>query len=236
MDEQIRRWADPARGVGFDQLLAIEPPRSAEADFHFAIYNADGSLAEQCGNGARCVAAWLARADEALKRPLRWSTLNGGFWTKPEGDGFAAELRAPDFSAAAVALVAPLDADWAHVSMGNPHALKWVEPVADAPLAELASALRASAAFAHGVNVGIAEWRSRHTIGLRVHERGAGETLACGSGACAAVAIGIAQGRLDSPVSVELPGGTLGVRWDGGDAPVILSGPTTFVFDGVMHD
>ena len=246
---QCARIADRRMGVGCDQLLTVEAPRSEGAVASYRIWNSDGSAARQCGNGARCIAAWLLRDGAA--------PANGGFAIdSPAGrhevardaqGGFVIDMGAPGFLPEAVPLrgwhVAQdeytLDIDgiavrFGAVSMGNPHAVIEAADVATAPVAELGPAMQASLAFPESVNVGFAEVVSRDRIRLRVFERGVGETLACGSGACAAVASLARRGRIDAEreIAVELPGGTLRIRIDRTDGRIRMGGPTAFVFEG----
>ncbi|MDB6164741.1 MAG: dapF [Xanthomonadaceae bacterium] len=241
-----RALADRHTGVGCDQILTIEPPRSAHAVASYRIWNADGSAAQQCGNGARCIAAWLAReggfddAQFALDSPAGTHAV-----TRVGAMHYHVAMGVPQFAPQAIGLQGfereqdpyLLDVDGTPfaigaVSMGNPHALIEVDAIADAPVAAIGVALQAHRAFADSVNVGFAQVLARDAIALRVFERGAGETLACGSGACAAVAILIRRGRVERTVSVRLPGGELQVAWPADEAQVTLSGPATFVFEG----
>ena len=240
-----RALGDRHAGVGFDQLLTIEDPGQADAVARYRIWNADGSAAQQCGNGARCVAAWLQRdgaaADDAFvleapPGPVTVQALGAGRYVLALGrPGFApAELP---FLADAAQASYRLDVDGEPVefgiaSMGNPHAVIEVPDVAAADVARLGPGLQARAEFPEGVNVGFAQVLATDRIRLRVYERGAGETLACGSGACAAVAVLARRGRVGRHVFVELPGGTLEITWPGDDSPVTMAGPTAFVFEG----
>jgi diaminopimelate epimerase len=242
---RIARLADRHFGIGFDQLLTIEPADAARRAFRYRVFNADGSPAGQCGNGARCVAAWLRRAGAVEHDTIRLQSPSGPVdvvWQGPEA--LCVAMGVPSFAPSAIPLAAPAEVDpyratiadttieFGAVSIGNPHALIEVDAVATAPLATLGAALATHPLFPRGCNVGFAERCGRDRIRLRVFERGVGETLACGSGACAAVAILRRRGKLDADVAVELPGGTLGVRWDGANAPIWLSGPAEFVFEG----
>jgi diaminopimelate epimerase len=245
-----RAIADRHFGVGCDQLLTIEPPRSSEAVASYRIWNADGSHARQCGNGARCVAAWLARDGVARGAPLDQSfhidsPTGTHAVTRLPGERYAIAMGVPEFDPALIPLVGfaaaqdeyVLDVDgtrirFGAVSMGNPHALIEVDAIQAAPVATLGPALQRSAAFPQSVNVGFAEVVARDRIGLRVYERGVGETLACGSGACAAAAILIRRGRVDPDVTVALPGGELVISWPDAAAPMVMAGPATFVFEG----
>ncbi len=245
--ETCRLLADRHGGVGCDQVLTIEPPRARGAIARYRIWNADGSEARQCGNGARCIAAWLAR-DGAVTTPdaFMLESPTGNHRVLRLDDGrYAIAMGVPNFAPQAIPLAGWNDAQDSYAvevegrevrfgaaSMGNPHALVEVPDVATAPVAMLGAALQAHAAFPDSVNVGFAERVSRTRIRLRVFERGAGETLACGSGACAAAAILMRRGAIDREVAVALPGGELRVAWPSDAAPVILSGPARFVFEG----
>ena len=242
-----RRLADRHTGVGCDQVLTIEPPRDAGAVASYRIWNADGSPAAQCGNGARCVAAWLQRAG-AVGMQYFLDSPSGRQAVEHAATGIRIALGVPDFSPQALPLQGFAAADeyqlevdgvpvrFGAVSMGNPHAVIVVGDVAHAPVAALAPRLQAQAAFPQSVNVGFAQVLDAGHIRLRVYERGSGETLACGSGAAAAAALLLQRGVLAGPVAVALPGGTLGVDWAGPGTPLWLSGPTRFVFEGEWCD
>lgn len=235
------------RGVGCDQILTIEPPRSTAAVASYRIWNADGSSSQQCGNGARCVAAWLVRDGSApdaggfvLDSPV------GTHAAERLSDGrYRVAMGVPQFEPAQIPMVgfdAPRDSyilpargaivAVGAVSMGNPHALFEVDDVAAAPVAVIGPGLQAHMAFPESVNVGFAQIITRDHIRLRVYERGVGETLACGSGACAAVAVLVRRGRVDRNVRVSLPGGDLQIAWPGDDQPMLMTGPAAFVFEG----
>ena len=243
------RIADRHLGVGCDQLLTVEAPRSAGAVAGYRIWNADGSAAGQCGNGARCIAAWLVRDGTA--------PADGGFAidspsathavARDADAGFVIDMGTPRFAPQAVPLLGWDAAEDAYalaidggtvrfgaVSMGNPHAVIEVAEVAHAPVAAIGAALQRAPAFPQSVNAGFAEVVARDRIRLRVFERGVGETLACGSGACAAVAVLVRGGRIDADreVAVELPGGTLRIRYDRAAERIHMGGPTAFVFEG----
>jgi len=241
---QIARLGDRHFGVGFDQLLTIEPPRDPSCAFAYAIYNGDGSLARQCGNGLRCVAAWLYRAGAIGAGELQLESPSGPVSITVGADGSVragmGQARfAPDDIPLRLAQADPYrlnangsEVEFGAVSMGNPHAVIEVADVATSPLATLGAALSIDAHFPQGCNVGFVQIVDRTRVRLRVWERGAGATLACGTGACAAVAVLRRRGKLDADVAVELPGGTLQIHWTGADAPVTMSGPTQFVFEG----
>lgn len=241
----IRQLADRHFGIGFDQLLVVEPPRDPDMDFRYRIYNADGSEVENCGNGARCFARFVCDQRLTHKREIRVETQGGPLTLVIEDDGrVRVNMGAPRFAPAAVPFDAaedrPLhdlevDSDTLRVgvvSMGNPHAVLQVENVDSAPVERLGPAIESHPRFPRRVNAGFMQVVSRHAIRLRVYERGAGETLACGTGACAAVASGIRQGLLESPVDVELPGGSLTLEWAGDGEPLFMTGPAVRVFDG----
>jgi diaminopimelate epimerase len=241
---RIARLGDRHFGIGFDQLLTIEPADAARAAFAYAIYNSDGSPAAQCGNGARCVGAWLRRDGAIGSGASRLLSPAGpvDIEVDPRGDVRVA-MGVPRFAPADIPLDLPpsdpyrlilagRDVEFGAVSMGNPHALIEVDDLAAAPLATLGATLSTDAHFPQGCNVGFVQVLDRAHLRLRVWERGAGATLACGSGACAAVAILRRRGRVDAEVAVELPGGTLHIEWAGAGAPVAMTGPAQFVFEG----
>ncbi|WP_457008890.1 diaminopimelate epimerase [Luteimonas sp. A537] len=244
-----RLLADRHRGAGCDQILTIAAPRSADALASYAIWNADGSPSQQCGNGARCVAAWLVRdgaaaADFILDSPVashRARALGEGMFDIAMGAPVFAPQAIPlaGFAAAADAYAIEVDGlalRVGAVSMGNPHAVLEVDDVDAAPVAELGPALQRHAAFPESCNVGFAEVIDRNRIRLRVFERGVGETLACGSGACAAVAVLARRGRVDAAAGVDvvLPGGTLRI-YHGADGGLRMAGPAAFVYEGVFN-
>ncbi len=258
LDAAQWRWlADRRFGVGADQILIVGPPRDAtRADFSYRIVNADGGEVEQCGNGARAFARFVRERGYADVDAIRVETLGGLIEPRIERDGtVTVDMGAPRFAPADL----PFDARglasravrdetlWALpvdlgldrvivevgiVSMGNPHAVTLVDDVDAAPVESLGPALEHHARFPRRVNAGFLQVVDRRTVRLRVHERGAGETLACGTGACAAVVSGIRRGLLDASVDVRVRGGALVVGWAGGDAPVTLRGPALTVFEG----
>ncbi|HYB51653.1 MAG TPA: diaminopimelate epimerase [Burkholderiaceae bacterium] len=251
--QRLRRLADRRFGVGADQILVVEAPPDDQADFRYRIFNADGSEVEQCGNGARCFVKFVHQLGLTRKRTIRVFTAGGRIEPRLEDDGaVSVDMGAPDFEPAACgfdtsglvprpqasALLWPLSVGAVEiaiclVSMGNPHAVQMVEDVATAPVLTQGPLLERHRRFARGVNAGFAQVIDRSTLGLRVWERGAGETLACGTGACAAAVAGIRGGMLDSPVQVHSRGGVLRIEWSG--ASVRMSGPAEKVFDGEIE-
>ncbi|MCB1759444.1 MAG: diaminopimelate epimerase [Gammaproteobacteria bacterium] len=246
--EQLRLLADRHFGIGCDQILLVEPPRSADTDFHYRIFNADGGEVEQCGNGARCFARYVRDAGLSDKDEIRVGTQAGRIVLYHEKDDMVrVNMGVPLLEPQRIPFLAPeLAADYpievggetlsiGAVSMGNPHAVLRVGSVDKAPVARLGPLLEQHPRFPQRVNVGFMEIRSADTIRLRVYERGAGETLACGTGACAAVVVGRTQGALDAEVEVELRGGKLRIQWPGGGQPVLMSGPATRVYEGTIE-
>lgn len=245
LPEQIAALGDRRLGIGFDQLLVVEPPQDPDMDFRYRIYNADGNEVESCGNGARCFARFVRDQRLTHKREIRVETAGGPLTLHIQNDGrVRVDMGRPRFAPAALPFEADddravhaLEVDGqtyriGTVCMGNPHAILRVDDVEAAPVATLGPAIEQHPRFAKGVNVGFMQVVSPQRIRLRVFERGSGETLACGTGACAAVACGIRQGILTSPVRVQLPGGELEVAWPDADAPLIMTGPAERVFDG----
>ena len=242
-----RALSDRHTGVGCDQILTVEAPASAGAVAAYRIWNADGSPSQQCGNGARCVAAWLVR-DGATKGPMfELDSATGTHAVEVLGEGrYRIAMGVPRFSPQAIGMAGfdderdeydlVLDEDlrlrFGAVSTGNPHAVIEVADVDDIPVARYGRALQQSSAFPESVNVGFAQVAARDRIRLRVFERGVGETLACGSGACAAMAVLARRGRIDRDVAVSLPGGELRIAWPDDGAQILMSGPTAFVFEG----
>ncbi|MBF7958580.1 diaminopimelate epimerase [Rahnella victoriana] len=246
--ELIRRLSDRHRGVGFDQLLVVEPPYDPELDFHYRIFNADGSEVAQCGNGARCFARFVRIKGLTNKRDIRVSTQTGRMvLTVTEDEDVQVNMGEPVFEPQQVPFRAAkpektyiLRAEertvfCGVVSMGNPHCVLQVEDVLTADVEVLGPMLESHERFPERVNVGFMQIVSPESVKLRVYERGAGETQACGSGACAAVAVGIQQGLLAEEVQVELPGGSLDIRWKGPGNPLYMTGPATHVYDGFIH-
>ena len=246
-DELIRKLADRHRGVGFDQLLLVEAPYDPDLDFHYRIFNADGSEVSQCGNGARCFARFVSLKGLTDKQDIRVSTANGKMVLSLQEDGqVRVNMGKPIWEPAKVPFIANKfeknyllrtelqTAICGVVSMGNPHAVLQVENVQTAPVNELGPLLENHERFPERANIGFMQVVNRHHVKLRVFERGAGETQACGSGACAAAAVGIMQGALDSPVRVDLPGGTLMIEWQGEGSPLYMTGDAEHVYDGFL--
>ncbi len=247
-EAQCRFLADRRFGVGCDQLLLVEPPKEAGSDFFYRIFNADGSEVGQCGNGARCFARFVHEKGLTAKRAIDVGTRSGRILLHLEAnDQVRVNMGPPRFEPAQVPFLAdrralsyPLEVegdsyDIGAVSMGNPHAVLRVEDVATAPVHQLGPRIERHVRFPERVNAGFMQVEARDRIRLRVWERGAGETLACGTGACAAAVVGMAQGLLDERVVVALPGGELSIQWSGGDAPVWMTGPAATVFEGEIE-
>ncbi|KAA8996434.1 diaminopimelate epimerase [Affinibrenneria salicis] len=244
----IRRLADRYTGVGFDQLLVIEPPYDPELDFHYRIFNADGSEVAQCGNGARCFARFVRLKGLTNKRDICVSTHTGRMVLSITDDDLVrVNMGEPNFEPqqvpfrAAKAEKTYIMRSAEHtvlcgvVSMGNPHCVIQVDDVETAKVDVLGPLLERHERFPERANIGFMQVVSREHIRLRVFERGVGETLACGSGACAAVAVGIQQALLSPQVRVELPRGHLDILWEGPGKPLFLTGPATHVYDGFIH-
>jgi diaminopimelate epimerase len=241
---RVRALADRHFGVGCDQVLVVEPAQG-DADFRYRIFNASGEEVEHCGNGARCFVKFVRDQGLTDKREIRVETRNGLIVPRLEADGqVTVDMGAPRFAPADVpftggtgAVAEPLDVDGTVVqvsvlSMGNPHAVQVVADVDAAPVATQGPRIEHHPRFPQRVNAGYIEVVDRVTIRLRVWERGAGETLACGTGACAAVVAGIRRGLLDARVAVRTRGGVLAIGWAGGGAPVLMTGPAVTVFEG----
>ncbi|MBI2778534.1 MAG: diaminopimelate epimerase [Gammaproteobacteria bacterium] len=245
---QIRKIADRHFGVGCDQVLLVETAHDPNVDFRYRIYNADGGEVEQCGNGARCFARFVLDHRLTSKREITVETAGGIIRPRIESDGqVTVNMGVPRFAPADIPFVADATSDTyalevagqrltvGAVSMGNPHAVLLVDNVDTAPVAELGPLIEKHERFPNRVNAGFMQIIASNHIRLRVYERGTGETLACGTGACAAVAVGRKLGMLDQKVKVDLPGGTLLIRWEGGETPVWMTGPATYAFEGKME-
>lgn len=246
--EQIRAFADRHFGIGFDQLLLVEPPGRPDVDFRYRIFNADGAEVEQCGNGARCFARFVREQGLTSKRVIRVETSAGVIKLSVGREGqvrvdmgvpileparvpFQAETRELSYAVEAAGQCWDLSV----VSVGNPHAVLLVDDVDQAPVATLGPVLEAHPRFPARVNVGFMQVLGPDQVRLRVFERGVGETRACGTGACAAMVAGRLRGLLDSRVEVQLPGGALVLEWSGEGKPVMMEGPAATVFEGQVR-
>ncbi len=254
--EQIKVLADRRTGIGFDQLLIVEPPNDPDVDFRYRIYNADGTEAEQCGNGARCFARFVRDRGLTPKTEIRLQTNTGNITCTLRKDGqITVNMGPPSLSPAAIPFIAdtpqieyelelcqtdgncqlPATLDVAAVNMGNPHMVLRVEDVDTAPVGQLGPVLEHHPRFPERANVGFMQIVDRNHIRLRVFERGVGETRACGTGACAAMVAGRLQGLLDDNVTVALPGGDLELSWAGESSDVLMTGPASRVYEGRLQ-
>ena len=246
--ERARKLAHRQFGVGADQILLVEPATRADADFRYRIFNSDGSEVEQCGNGARCFARFVLDKRLTAKRQIRVETKGGIIELDVRNDGqIGVNMGAPRLVPADIPFQAPaqassyqLDVDGttvelAAVSMGNPHAVIRVDDINSAPVHELGPKVEHHPRFPARVNVGFLQVIDRHRAQLRVWERGAGETQACGTGACAAAVAAISQGWMDSPLLIDLPGGRLSIEWAGPGEPVLMTGPAVRVYEGQVR-
>lgn len=244
--DDIEQWADRHFGIGFDQLLLVEPPTRPDRDFRYRIFNADGSEVENCGNGARCFARFVIDNQLTTSNPIRVETAGGDLELLVESDNqvtvdMGRPRMRPDkipFQADDKAPLYPIDVldqtlQISAVNVGNPHCVLRVDNVLDADVENLGPALEGHERFPQRVNAGFMQIVDRSHIRLRVFERGVGETLACGTGACAAVVAGILNGWLDNTVSVTLPGGLLTIHW-AGEGNIRMTGPATSVYEGVL--
>ncbi len=245
--ELVRRIANRNYGIGCDQVLLLEPAQEI-ADVRYRIFNSDGGEVMQCGNGARCAAIYLRAKGLVNKRTITADTGAGQLILQIEEDGnVTVNMGVPEFEPEDIPLQVDSREDsyllklndqqleFGAVSMGNPHAVFTVDDVDSVPVHELGPAVQASGIFPDGVNVGFIEIINRQSFKLRVYERGAGETLACGSGACAAMVIACQQGYLEGTIDAELQGGHLSLRWAGEGEPVYMSGPGDIVFEGTIE-
>lgn len=252
---QWQALADRRFGIGADQILVVEKPETAGVDFRYRIFNSDGGEVEQCGNGARAFAKFVIDKGLTDQRQIRVETMSGVIAPRLEDDGrITVDMGAPVLAAELVpfdstglegkqqqqAMLWPLEINgknisFAMVSMGNPHAVQIVADTDSAPVLQDGPLIENHSRFPRRVNAGFMQIVDRHHIRLRVYERGAGETLACGTGACAAVVAGILQGLLDSPVAVSTHGGDLSIAWNGGATSVMLTGPAVSVFEGSVE-
>ena len=245
----LRRLTDRRFGIGCDQVLVIEPPSVADVDFDYRIYNADGSESGQCGNGARALARYVRESGLSDRDAIRVRTATSTLALEHTGDGlYRVDMGVPRFEPTeipvdvatraqryALTLDGGTVVEIGAVSMGNPHAVLRVDDVATAPVEQIGRLLQAHPSFPQSVNAGFLQIVDRGRARLRVYERGVGETLACGSGACAAAVIGRAWGLLDARVDVQLSGGMLTIEWQGQDSPVRMTGPAETVFTGEIE-
>lgn len=244
----VKSLADRHTGVGFDQLLLVEPPTRPDMDFRYRIYNADGSEVEHCGNGARCFARFVRERRLTVKQEIQVETANGSAILKVLADRqVQVDMGAPilqpveiPFAAEQQAALYSLEVDGkayqvSAVSMGNPHCVLLVDDISQAPVKQLGRLIERHPRFPQRVNVGFMQIESADYIKLRVYERGAGETRACGTGACAAVVAGRLRGVLNEAVTVELPGGELQISWKGEGQSVLMTGPATTVYEGQIY-
>ena len=246
--ERVKFLADRHLGIGCDQILVVEPPTQPGVDFRYRIFNSDGGEVEQCGNGARCFVRFVQERGLALKREVRVETRGGIIVPRLEDDGqVTVDMGVPRFKPSELpfltdseALVQPLEVEGETVyitalSMGNPHAVQVVADVDAAPVTTQGAAIESHPRFPNRVNAGYLQVLDSHHIRLRVYERGAGETLSCGTGACAAAVAGILRGLLESPLRVSTRGGDLGIAWEGAGKPVMMTGPATNVYHGEIE-
>ena len=249
--ELIKELSDRQFGIGFDQLLTVRPPAKPDSDFRYTIYNADGTEAEQCGNGARCFLRFVRDEGLTTKSTIRLETSNGNITCKLEKDSnVTVDMSQPALQPLKIPFIAdspqinydlslapdfPDTVSISAVNVGNPHAVLIVPSVDSAPVQEIGPLIERHRRFPEGVNVGFMEVVSRNKIKLRVFERGVGETRACGSGACAAVVAGRLQGVLDDNVEVELTGGHLSVSWGGNNDTIKMTGPACRVYEGRLQ-
>jgi diaminopimelate epimerase len=258
--EKIRQLSDRRTGIGFDQLLQIEQASSSDVDFDYRIFNADGGEVEHCGNGARCFAKYVHDKGLSSKNPLRVKTVNRVLILHANKNGeVTVNMGMPEFEHAAIPFLAKTNSEsdavktgYLHsrnleicgvsktfefipLSMGNPHAVICVEDLANTAVKDIGEAVGSHLDFPLGANVGFMQISSRNEISLRVYERGAGETMACGTGACAAVVAGCLLEQLDATVRVNLNGGQLSIQWQQKDQHVLMTGPATTVYEGTIE-
>ncbi|MFT6436080.1 MAG: diaminopimelate epimerase [Candidatus Azotimanducaceae bacterium] len=250
-EKTIAELGDRRTGVGFDQLLTVSPPRSPEMDFRYRIFNADGTEAEQCGNGARCFLRFVRDRGLTTKTSIKVETTTGIIECRLEKDGnISVDMGPPTLQPDKIPFITdkcavsydlelsqcltnqPTIVSISAVNMGNPHAVLVVNDVNNAPVNQIGVLVESHPRFPQKVNVGFMQIISRTEIKLRVHERVVGETRACGTGACAAVVAGRLQGLLDEKVNVTLPGGELNIEWKGDQSSVIMTGPASRVYEG----
>ena len=236
--EKLKAIADRHLGIGCDQILVVEKPCQAGVDFRYRIFNADGGEVEQCGNGARCFVKFVHGRGLTAKREIRVETLGGTIVPKLEDDGeVSVNMGSPavELPLLQKVQVGTADVELTILSMGNPHAVQLVPDVEKAPVTTQGPLLEHHPRFPNRVNAGYMQVLDRQRLALRVWERGAGETLSCGTGACAAVVAGVSRDLIDSPVRVQTRGGALTITWRGGDNAVWMKGPAETVYEGAME-
>lgn len=247
-EKQIKKLANRNKGIGFDQLLLVEPPSQPNVDFHYRIFNADGSEVGQCGNGVRCLARFVRQMGLTWKQKIRVSTINGAMDVRLMRNGLVSvDMGIPQLEPQKVPLNIEQQAidysiqlnqetlSFGAVSMGNPHCVLTVDDVKSAFVDTLGAEINQHHLFPEGVNVGFMQIVSESEVKLRVFERGAGETLACGSGACASMVVGRLQNKLQQRIKVFLPGGHLHIDWVGAGKPLTMIGPAEFVYHGYLE-
>lgn len=243
--EKIRQIADRNFGVGCDQLLIVEPPKKPDADFRYRIFNQDGAEVENCGNGARCFALFVRQRGLTSKTTIRVETANGPLTLHiDDEDQVRVDMGLPILEPSKIPFIAESENsvytitagdrqfEISAISMGNPHSVALVDDTASFPIHTYGPLIEGHALFPNRVNAGFMQVISRSEVNLRVYERGVGETLACGTGACAAIVAGRLRNLLDEHVTIHLPGGTLSLSWAGEGEPIMMSGPATTVFQG----
>ena len=246
--ELIQRLSDRHTGVGFDQMLCVEAPTDPDCDFRYRIYNADGSEAEQCGNGARCFAKFVVDRGLSTKSELQLQVAGGRIATSLRDDDFVeVDMGVPTTMPAQIPFVTDVEStsyrlavgsdvvEIVPISVGNPHAVIFVDSVNDAPVATLGAALSRHERFPRGVNVGFCQVIDPGFARLRVYERAVGETRACGTGACAAAVAGVITGRFGERVKISLPGGKVKIKWQGAGHPLTMLGPACLVYEGYIE-
>lgn len=245
---QIRKLADRHRGIGFDQLLLIEAPQQPDVDFHYRIFNADGTEVEQCGNGARCLARFVRQMGLTWKHKIRVSTIKGIMSLQIMRNGLvSADMGVPELIPEKIPLryaeqsvhysvnLDGMDVSFGAVSMGNPHCVLTVEDVSMAEVDKIGGVLTEHSLFPQGANIGFMQVAAHDEIRLRVYERGVGETQACGTGACASAVVGRLQHNMAQKVRVYLPGGHLHIEWPGEGQALKMMGPAEFVYQGLIE-
>jgi diaminopimelate epimerase len=243
----VQSWSDRRTGIGFDQLLVVEPPSDPQSDFWYRIYNADGSEAEQCGNGARCIATFIRHVELSPKTELSLQTAGGMITTRRLEASVQVDMGVPSTAPQSIPFTADVEAqhytlesatgchEVTPVSIGNPHGVLFVDDIAEVDVETIGAALTDHPRFPEGANIGFCQVVDKKFVRLRVYERGVGETRACGTGACAAVVACQLDNRVEQTVKVSLPGGKLRVNWQGPGSAVKMTGPATLVYEGSLE-